>query len=107
MWATIRHFIRGLSPYAALSLLAIPTIAVELLKVAAVFFLGEGHWTTGLVVMLCAYAVSLFITERLFEIIKPKLMTIPWFRQIWSFLVLALRKMSEYLRAKWRKHATF
>ena len=101
MWSTIRHFIQGLSPYAALIVLAVPTITVELLKVAAVFFLGDGHWATGLVVMLCAYAASLFITERLFEIARPMLMTLPWFRRMWSTFVSVRRRALVYLRAKW------
>ena len=81
MW--VRHRIQELSPYTALILLAVPTITVELSKVAAVLFLGSGHWVTGLVVMLCAYAASLFITERLFVLVKPRLMKL-------------------YLQARWR-----
>jgi ABC-type uncharacterized transport system permease subunit len=101
MWATVRHRIQELSPYTALILLAVPTIIVESLKVVAVFFLGDGHWVTGLVVMLCAYAASLFITERLFVLVKPKLMALPWFRRIWLPLVSNLRKAFLYLKAGW------
>ena len=85
----------------ALILLAVPTITVELSKVAAVFFLGGGHWVTGLVVMLCAYAASLFITERVFVLVKPKLMKLRWFKWIWLSLVSLLRKTIVYFQARW------
>ena len=85
----------------ALMLLAVPTITVELSKVAAVFFLGSGHWLTGLALMLCAYAFSLFITERLFVLVKPKLMKLPWFKRIWLSLMSVLQKTTLYFRAWW------
>ena len=101
MWVTVRHRIQELSPYAALILLGVPTITVELSKVAAVLILGSGHWVTGLVVMLCAYAASLFITERLFVLVKPKLMKLPWFKRTWLSLISVLRNTKMYLQAMW------
>jgi len=101
MWVTVRHRIQELSPYAALILLGVPTITVELSKVAAVLFLGGGHWVTGLVVMLCAYAASLFITERLFVLVKPKLMKLRWFKRTWLSLVYVLRNTKLYIQAMW------
>ncbi len=101
MWTTVRHRIQALSPYVALILLAVPTITVELSKVAAVLFLGSGHWVTSLIVMLCAYAASLFITERLFVLVKPKLMKLLWFKWIWLSSLSQLRKTKLYLQAKW------
>lgn len=97
----IRSRIEGLSPLAALLLLSVPTITVELLKIAAIFFVGDGHWETGLIVMICAYAVSLFLTERLFEIVRPKLMSYRWFRYVWSVVVSSRQKTLRYVRAKW------
>ena len=96
-----RQFIRRLGPYPALVLLAVPTITVELLKLVAVFFLGDGQWATGLIVMLFAYAASLFITERLFRIVKPQLMILPWFRKIWVGFMSSRRKAFAYLGSKW------
>jgi hypothetical protein len=39
----------------------------------------------------CAYAASFFLVERLFTIVKPKLMTIPWFARLWSWFVVRRR----------------
>ena len=31
-----------------------------------------------------AYAISLLLVERLFSIVKPKLLTLPWFARLWA-----------------------
>jgi len=48
---------------------------------------GDGHWITGLFVIVAAYAASLLLVERLFAIVKPKLMTLNWFARLWSWFV--------------------
>jgi hypothetical protein len=80
----LRRSIERLPPYPSLLLLAVPLAIVEPLKLAAVFVLGDGHWITGGLVMICAYAMSLFVTHRLFIIVKPKLLTLPWFAASWE-----------------------
>ena len=62
--------------------------------------------------MICAYAGSLFITERLFvdpppghislklrqQILKPKLLTLPWFAFAWRWFVTVRDKLVYWLR---------
>jgi hypothetical protein len=57
-------------------LLAIPISLVAPLKLAALAIAGSGHWITGTVTIICAYAMSLLVVERLFKIVKPKLLTL-------------------------------
>jgi hypothetical protein len=71
-----RRQIERLPPYPALLILVGPLAVVEPLKLATVFIAGEGHWITGGLVMAFAYAVSLFVTHWLFNVIKPKLLTL-------------------------------
>jgi hypothetical protein len=78
-----RKAITRLRPYPSLLLLVVPLAVVEPLKLAAVFLAGDGHFITGTFVIVCAYAVSLFLTERLFVIVQPKLMKLSWFAAIW------------------------
>jgi hypothetical protein len=59
----LRRQIERLPPYPALMILAVPLAVVEPLKLATIFIASEGHWITGGLVMLLAYAVSLFVTE--------------------------------------------
>jgi hypothetical protein len=37
-------------------------------------------------VIVAAYATSLLLLERLFLIVKPKLMTLNWFARLWTWL---------------------
>jgi hypothetical protein len=83
----LRRFIEGLGPYQSLVLLAIPTALVEPLKLVAVAVAGEGHWITGTVMIIAAYAASLLVLERLFLIVKPKLLTLPWFGRLWTWFI--------------------
>ena len=86
----LRRTIEGLGPYQSLVLLAIPVSLIEPLKLAAVAIAGEGHWITGTVTIIFAYAASLLFVERLFRIVKPKLLTLPWFARLWAWF-LAIR----------------
>jgi hypothetical protein len=98
----LRSHLQKLGPYMSLLVLAAPTAVVELSKAAAVFFLGDGHWATGLVVLVCAYAFSLFVTERMFQIVKPKLMRLPWFKTVWTIFVAVRQKTLQWLHSQWR-----
>jgi hypothetical protein len=40
--------------------------------------------------IVVAYAASLLLVERLFMIVKPKLLRLPWFARLWDWFV-ALR----------------
>jgi hypothetical protein len=79
----IHRAIEDLPPYPSLLVLVVPLAIVEPLKLVAVVVMGDGHLITGTLSILCAYAISLFITERLFGIVKPKLLRLPWFASIW------------------------
>lgn len=83
----LRRFIEKLGPYQSMALLVIPTSIVEPLKLVAQAFAGEGHWITGTVMIVAAYAASLLLVERLFAIVKPKLLTLRWFARLWSWVV--------------------
>ena len=83
----LRRQIEQLPPYAALLILAGPLAVVEPLKLATIFIAGEGHWITSALVMLFAYAVSVFLTHWLFVVVKPKLLTLPWFARGWARFV--------------------
>ena len=72
----VRRFLRRLGPYPCLLFLAVPLSIIEPLKLVALFILGDGHFVVGLLIMACAYGASLFVTEQLFVVVKPKLMTL-------------------------------
>ncbi len=84
---SLRRSIQRLGPYPSLFVLALPTATVEPLKLAAVAVAGKGHWITGTAMIAVCYALSLLVVERLFVIVKPKLLTISWFAKLWKAFV--------------------
>ena len=85
-----RRAIESLGPYQSMLLLSVPLCVVEPLKLVAVAVAGKGHWITGTGMIIVAYAASIFVVERLFLIVKPKLLKLGWFAWGWTRFV-ALR----------------
>jgi hypothetical protein len=94
----LRHSIERLGPYQSLLLLAIPTAIVEPLKLIAVAIAGDGHWITGTAVIVAAYAASLLFVERLFVIVKPKLLKLRWFARLWCRLTILRYRLTACFR---------
>jgi hypothetical protein len=90
---SLRASIERLGPYQSLVLLLVPASIVEPLKLAAVAIAGDGHWITGTGVIVAAYAASLLLVERLFRIVKPKLLMLPWFARMWRYLAALYGKV--------------
>jgi len=83
-----RVWIEGLGPYPSLALLVAPVCVVEPAKLVALAVVGEGHWITGTLGIAAAYGVSIFLIERLFTIVKPKLLRLRWFAKIWAKVIV-------------------
>jgi hypothetical protein len=93
----LRRQVERLPPYPALLLLAGPLAVVEPLKLATIFIAGEGHWLTSALVLVFAYAVSLFVTHWLFGVVKPKLLTLRWFASGWKRFVAIRDKARRWI----------
>ena len=94
----LRRYIEKLGPYQSLTLLAVPTATVEPLKLIAVAIAGAGHWITGAAMIVACYTLSLVLVERLFIIVKPKLLMIPWFASVWKGFVFIRTKVLSWLK---------
>jgi hypothetical protein len=88
--AGLRRQAQRLGPYQSLALLAVPFACAEPLKLLALYVAGGGRWFTATGLMIGAYAASLLVVERLFRVVKPKLLMLGWFALLWSWWV-ALR----------------
>jgi hypothetical protein len=83
-----------------LAVLLIPTSLVEPLKLVAVYVAGEGHWITGTFMIVLAYSASLLLVERLFKLVKPKLLTLPWFARLWKWVVALQTRLAALIGIK-------
>lgn len=95
----LRSRIERLPPYPSLLLLGIPTVIVEFTKLGAIVVAGEGHWLSGMTILICAYGASGLGTERLFRIVKPKLMNLPWFAWLWRRAVRLYAWVCDWLKS--------
>ena len=100
---SLHRLLNRLGPYQSLLILAIPLAIVEPLKLVALFVVGEGHFVAGVLIMIFAYAGSLFVTERLFLVLKPKLLTLSWFAVAWQWFVTVRDKLICWLRQTWTR----
>jgi hypothetical protein len=82
-----RRRLQRIGPYPSLLLLLLPLLLVEPLKLLALIVAGSGHWLTGTGMLVAAYAASLLVIERLFRVLKPKIMMMGWFNRLWTGFV--------------------
>ncbi len=83
----IERWIDSLHPYVILVLLVVPFGIAELTKVLGVYLMSTGHFRTGMTIFIGAYVVSIFVCERTLHAGKRKLMTIPWFATIYTWIM--------------------
>jgi hypothetical protein len=102
-----RRRLEQLGPYPSLLVLAVPLAVVEPFKLVAVLIAGGGHFVTGLFFLILTYVVSLVVTERLFIILKPKLLMLPWFAKSWRWFVALRRLGLRWLRSLWTPAGKF
>lgn len=100
-WRRIRGAIERLGPYSSLALLAVPACLVEPMKLVAVAIVGEGHWITGTAMIIGAYVASLVLIERLFMVVKPRLLKLHWFAKLWSRLVVLRYRIARPSHGRW------
>jgi hypothetical protein len=74
-----RRWIVSLPPYHSLALFAVPVIILEPAKPLAAYFIGTGHFFAGAVIFITAEVLKLTLVERLFQLNREKLLSIPVF----------------------------
>ena len=86
-WPLVRQVeavIVRLPPWAALIVLGLPSLLLVPVKLAALWLIGWGHGTLGVVVIVVAKMVGTAIVARLFALTRPALMRITWFEVIYA-----------------------
>lgn len=76
--------IRGLPPYAALGLFAVPLLTLLPVKILALYWLGHGHKLLGICVIIGAKVGGTAITARLFMLTRSTLMKLAWFARLFA-----------------------
>ena len=77
--AKFEAWLQTLPPYVALCTFAAPSILILPIKLITVWFGIHGRFGLALGTLIAAKILGTAILARLYRILRPKLMTIPWF----------------------------
>jgi hypothetical protein len=97
----IRERLERLTPHQALVLLAVPFLILEPLKMLALIVIARGHVISGAALLLSLHGLSLLSTERLFSVVKPKLLKIGWFAKLWGWISYIRYSLINRVRSSW------
>jgi hypothetical protein len=93
-WATFKARVAAASerlpPYPTLLVFLIPVILLLPLKVAGFWMLAHGFWLGAMAVLSFAKVVSLGVTAFIFDLTRPKLLELPWFRWLYERVIVWL-----------------
>src|SRR6266850_6603568 len=79
LFERVRLWVISLGPYPSLALFAVPVIILEPAKPLSAYLIGTGHFFAGAVVFITAEVLKLTFVERLFQLNREKLLSIPAF----------------------------
>jgi hypothetical protein len=92
----IRRWVVSLRPYPSLALFAVPVIILEPAKPLAGYLAATGHFFAGAITFVTAEVLKLSCVERLFQLNRKKLLSIPAFAtgyKYWRRMMDALESL--------------
>jgi hypothetical protein len=88
--ARLAGVIRKLPPAATLVVFVVPIAALFPLKVLGLWLLAHKHWIAAGGVLIFAKLFGLAITAFVFEVTRPKLLQLRWFRWVYEHVLIWL-----------------
>jgi hypothetical protein len=83
----IASLIRRLPPTATLIVFVVPIVALFPFKLLGLWLLAQQQWIAASVVLVLAKLVGVAITAFVFEVTKPKLLRLRWFRWLYEHVL--------------------
>jgi len=83
-------WIEALPPPATLVVFIFPVLLLLPVKFLGLYLLAHGHWLGALGVLGLAKVVSLGVTAFIFELTRPKLLQLGWFRWFYEHMLVWL-----------------
>jgi hypothetical protein len=88
--ARIAGWIERLPPAATLAVFMVPILLLLPFKVLGLWMLAHGHWLDALAVLALAKVVGLGVTAFIFDLTRPKLLQLVWFRRLYDRVMIWL-----------------
>lgn len=84
--------IEKLPPAATLIVFIVPALLLLPLKFLGLWLFAQGYWLGALAMLALAKVVSLGVTAFIFEVTKPKLLQMAWFRRFYEWVMWLLER---------------
>src|SRR4029450_2822488 len=95
LFERVRLWVLSLGPYPSLALFAVPVIVLEPAKPLSAYLIATGHFFPGAVVFIAAEVLKLTVVERVFQLNRKKLLSIPAFAWGYGYW----RRMMDFLES--------
>jgi hypothetical protein len=89
--ARIAAWVEHLAPAATLVVFIVPILLLLPLKFLGLWMLAHGYWLGAIGVLGLAKVVSLGVTAFIFDITRPKLLQMDWFRRFYEWVMRGVR----------------
>ena len=90
--AWIAGKIERLSPALTLVVFVVPAILLFPLKILGVWLLAHHYWIGAMATMVFAKLVGVGVTAFIFDVTRPKLLQMGWFRKLYEFVLMLRAK---------------
>jgi hypothetical protein len=90
--ARLAALIEWLPPWAVLIVFVVPFLVLLPLKFLEFYLLVQRQWIAAILVLVLAKLVGLGVTAFIFDITRPKLLQMAWFRWLYELVLVWLAK---------------
>jgi hypothetical protein len=109
--ARVAAGIEHLPPAATFLVFLVPVVALFPLKLVGLWMLAHGSWLGAMATLASAKVLSMGVTAFIFDVTRPKLLQLAWFRWVYELVLVWLDKahalidpLKAELRAWARRH---
>jgi len=101
LWGRLERWVAGLPAWAALPIFLVPMVLLFPIKLGAVWLMTHHHVVLGVQIILAAKIGGTAVAARLFMLLKPTLLTVPWFCWLYERFLYWRERIFTRLHAMW------
>jgi hypothetical protein len=90
--ARLAALVEWLPPWAVLIVFVVPFIVLLPLKFLEVYFLVHRQWIAAIFILVLAKLLGLGVTAFIFDVTRPKLLQLAWFRWLYQHVLVWIEK---------------
>lgn len=99
--------VESLSPAMTLFVFIVPVIPLFPLKLAGLWFLAHQYWFSAVAVIIVGKLLGVGVSAFIFDVTRPKLLQMDWFRRFYEFILDIRRRASDLVAPARRRIRTW